>query len=103
MTKERIIEKRVISKKKKKKKQAERWLKRLLAAEIKREEKKRREELGLNSESSEPSFSSSNSPVPEHSSATQYEEPYPFISRTPSSILYNSDCHSPSDVITWSK
>jgi hypothetical protein len=102
MTKERIIEKRVISKKKKKKR-AERWLKRLLAAEIKREEKKRREELGLNSESSEPSFSPSNSPVPEYSSATQYEEPHPFLSRTPSSILYDSDCHSPSDIITWSK
>jgi hypothetical protein len=82
------------------KKRAERRFKRLLATEIKRQEKKRREELGLNSESSEPSFSPSNSPIPEHWNATQYEEPHPFLFRTPSPILYDSDCHSPNEVIT---
>jgi hypothetical protein len=80
------------------KKRAERWLKRLLSAEIKREEKKLREELGLTSESSEPSFSPSSSPIPEHSCATQYEDPHPFLSRTPSPTLYDSDCYSCSEV-----
>lgn len=76
------------------KKRAERWYKRLITAEIKRKEKRRREELGLNSEDLEPSFSPSSSPIPEHWSTTHYESHSP-PSRTSSPTSYESDCYNP--------
>jgi hypothetical protein len=80
------------------KKRAEPCFNRLIATEIKREEKNTRQELGLNSESSNPSFSPSNSPIPEHWSAPQYVESHPCSSRTPSSILNDSDYYCPCDI-----
>lgn len=76
------------------KKRAERWYKRLIAAEIKREKKRHQEELGLNSEGPEPSFSPSSSPIPKHWSATHYETRSPR-SRMPSPTSYESDCYNP--------
>jgi hypothetical protein len=69
-----------------------------MANEIKREKQNRRQELGLNSESSKPSFLPSNSPIPEQWSAPQYEESLPFSFRTPSPILNDSDYYCACDI-----
>jgi hypothetical protein len=76
------------------KKRAERWYKRLIVAEVKRGEKRRRKELRIIRETPEPSFSPSNSPIPENSNVT-HDESHSPRSRTPSPTTYESDCYDP--------